>query len=246
MVPRSHSRRERNNVFFAGKNQGGQQGADEGHDHRNGPRHQKLHALGRRIVPEARLQADGCGRAAAQGCGLPGCDQALTVALDVLGRVGLRAVHQHLQHPSAAALQDGVEILADDQHALHYRIAHVLRSRVHIPHRAGGKPGGMGKIRRQAEGVAAAALVQHGQTQHARVQGDAVAEQKQKDERQHPGHQIGGRIPHYLLKFLAHQGHKLLYPQRFFHTFHRQLRSPRAAAPPFIGGAPCRTAQYWR
>lgn len=109
-----------------------------------------------------------------------------------------------------------------------------------------GKPGGMGKIRRQAEGVAAAALVQHGQTQHARVQGDAVAEQKQKDERQHPGHQIGGRIPHYLLKFLAHQGHKLLYPQRFFHPFHRQFRSPRAAAPPFIGGAPCRNAQYWR
>ena len=54
-----------------------------------------------------------------------------------------------------------------------------------------------------------AALVQHAQAQYARIQRDAVAKEQQKDKRQNPGHQIGRRIAHNLLKFFAHQGKQL-------------------------------------
>jgi len=50
------------------------------------------------------------------------------------------------------------------------------------------------------------ALIQHAQPQHARIQRDAVAKEQQKNERQNPGHKIGRRIAHDLLKFLAHKG----------------------------------------
>jgi len=58
-----------------------------------------------------------------------------------------------------------------------------------------------------------AALVEHGQLQDARVQSDAVAEEQQEQQGQHPGHQIGRGVPHDLLEFLAHQGQQLPHPE---------------------------------
>ena len=64
----------------------------------------------------------------------------------------------------------------------------------------------MGKIRRKAQRMPPPALIQYAQPQHARIQRDAVAKEQQKNERQNPGHKIGRRIAHDLLKFLAHKG----------------------------------------
>ena len=59
----------------------------------------------------------------------------------------------------------------------------------------------------------AAALVEHGQLQYARVQGDAVAEEQQEQQGQYTGHQIGRGVPHDLLELLAYQGQQLPHPE---------------------------------
>jgi len=114
-----------------------------------------------------------------------------------------------LHGSSAAALQLPVKILLYYKYALHGRVAHQTPGLRHITHRARGKPGRVGKVGRKAQGMLPAALVQHAQAQYARIQRDAVAKEQQKDKRQNPGHQIGRRIAHNLLKFFAHQGKQL-------------------------------------
>ena len=132
----------------------------------------------------------GCGRAAGQGRALPRHDQPLTVVLDILGRVGFRAVHQNLHRACAAARQLLVKILLDHQDALHRRIAHHAPGLGHCTHGPRGKPGGMGKIGSKAQRVPPAALIKHGQPQHSRIKRDAVAKEQQKDKGQNPGHKI--------------------------------------------------------
>ena len=62
----------------------------------------------------------------------------------------------------------------------------------------------MRKISRKTQGMPPAALIQHGQPQHTRIQRDAVTKEQQKDKGQNPGHKIGRGIAHNLLKFFAY------------------------------------------
>ena len=200
---------------LAGKDQRGQQGTDERHDDRDGSGYQKALALGRGIVPVALLYAHRAGlRHPARLPGLlPAQQYGLRIALDEAGHVGLGTVHDELHVRRRAPVQLGVELLAQHQDALHGGFAHQALALAHMADGTDDEVRRMGKVRQQGPRMLAAALVEHGQLQYARVQGDAVAEEQQEQQGQHTGHQIGRGVPHDLLELLAHQGQQLPHPE---------------------------------
>ena len=204
-----HERLHRAAFPFPGNDERGEERADDGHDEGQRAREQRTPAIQFGVVPESRLNSNQrllVDRLVEPLLNKPTRKGSGGVVFHEGCRVRLRPVRDHLQRCRLAVRQTFGEVARDDDDPAKMIGDQLLFGDATITTHLNVKIGRVGEGVCKTAGIPAWIVNDQADPHMRGVQGQAVSEKKQQEQRQHECDENAAWVPHDLIGFLDDQG----------------------------------------